>query len=88
MDEPTPGPWRAETTNQLAYYAVHHWVDGESMCLPHSEANARLIVAAPEMLDALEKAIAPYHGREMTGATAAWVMPARAAIAKAKGEAA
>ena len=47
----TPGPWDAETTNRLAYYAVHHWVNGEKMCLPHSEANAALIAAAPDLLE-------------------------------------
>lgn len=55
-----------------------------------STANARLIAAAPELLEALEKAVADY-GKEggpwnVPSEPGSWIEMARAAIAKAKGE--
>lgn len=62
----TPGPWRVDETVALGAYGV--WTDGECMrqvcrvyngvddSLPRQErdANARLIAAAPELLEALQ----------------------------------
>lgn len=89
----TPGPWRAISLNV--------WDDngGErKICncdvgplhgYAEDEANARLIAAAPELLEALqqaEKRLAKYHERDPLNAgldnTLGWV---RAAIAKAQG---
>lgn len=57
--------------------------------LPNREANARLIAAAPELLEALEEArnVILNHGEDAMALMSALVM-ADAAIAKAKGEAA
>lgn len=47
-------------------------------------ANARLIAAAPELLEALEAMVAPYEGT--SDADVWWLRQARAAIARAKGQ--
>lgn len=52
-------------------------------CLPHKIANARLIAAAPELLEALESLVERVGKDEWF---AEWNGMARAAIAKAKGE--
>jgi hypothetical protein len=55
----TPGPWKAHPTglsrSGLPEYQIH-WSDiGECVAeIVHGEANARLIAAAPELLEALE----------------------------------
>lgn len=85
----TSKPWRVinaspRADNTTAYLMANHpWED--------SQANARLIAAAPELLAALEATIqllvmlgdfiANKHGRCEV------ILSARAAIAKAKGEA-
>jgi hypothetical protein len=75
----TPGPWivmRGGWTEEgFAQYELH---GNRTSCI----ADARLIAAAPELLEALQAVID--HG-SMTGAD--WVSDkARAAIAKATGE--
>jgi len=83
----TPGPW---------YYAGMRTIGGPddrmvadcfSTNRPREtcEANARLIAAAPELLEACEQvALAAEYGNLGTNNSA--VATARAAIAKAKGE--
>ena len=51
-----------------------------------SEANARLIAAAPELLEALRTAVDHLEGMPDQEDVAACVVKARAAIAKAEGE--
>ena len=88
----TPGPWRYAPTNTetvshlvrcsegYAVADVTHWFD-----LP-ADANARLIAAAPDMLEALEF-IAGYAAMEPRIASDEVVIErARAAIAKATGD--
>ena len=91
----TPGPWR------LQYYATQdgkggtkeNWVIGVddnyisrlSAWTPEQEANANLIAAAPELLEAVEHVlIASEDNGNMDDID--WNM-LRAAIAKARGEA-
>ena len=86
----TPRPWAITKAGTYEFYEDEWYVDGDgkdigAVAIVNGEANARIIVVAPDLLEALERAILPYHGREMTNATAAWVLPARVAIAKAKG---
>ena len=53
------------------------------------EANARLIAAAPDLLEALESIVSDHDfcGDEWGSRRDAWIETARAAIAKATGEA-
>ena len=106
----TPGPWNVATNpggpeNQPAFPSVRdntgnpHGQDIVCMPLGNSEtvkANARLIAAAPEMLEALQEAIpALVDMRDEAKNAGAWVSEgiaedalsaARAAVAKATGE--
>lgn len=56
----TPGPWAAERgTNLIVYVAAGAYPYGQSICEVESsnkDADARLIAAAPAMLDALKVA--------------------------------
>jgi hypothetical protein len=72
------------------------WLARIDDCAPSPEANARLIAAAPELLEALEAGVkafdaidkeTPWSEREPAWwiAWSAWASEARAAIAKAKG---
>lgn len=81
----TPGPWEIRE-GTYGHASTYDWQivnkDGEYVCDGDGEANARLITAAPELLDALQ-AVLDYGS--MTGAS--WIEDkARAAIAKALGE--
>lgn len=53
-----------------------------------TEANARLIAAAPDLLAALKAALRHWHadGRNFYKTEPAWLAQARAAIAKATGD--
>jgi hypothetical protein len=83
----TPGPWAVSLDhifrNQSDIFEIHWSSIGECVaeCV-HGEANARLIAAAPEMLEALQRLYKdlPYVNQANGG------MQARAAIAKATGE--
>lgn len=78
----TPGPWHyEESTKTIRSIPTNYWLatmdswDGAV----NSEANARLIAAAPELLAALQRLMA-YDFGDSAGA-----IQARAAIAKATG---
>ena len=82
MNKHTPGPWTYEQISNNAYVIDEN---GSAVMLyrnPDDEmkANARLIAAAPELLEALEWAVDNPHD------DAYWISQARAAIAKAKGK--
>lgn len=102
----TPGPWKVHPREGMArsYYgthvaASHYSTPGvssgrDSVCDctgEHQDANARLIAAAPELLEALRTLVsrdfAYYGGFVMDcNITMEEVQRARAAIAKAEGE--
>jgi ketosteroid isomerase-like protein len=92
MSAHTPGPWTVADNNEvhcdaktIAMVADLNWGqyrDAEDNGEAEFEANARLIAAAPELLEAL-KALTDAD----TDFTRAWAKEAaRAAIAKATGE--
>ena len=97
MSEHTPGPWTIEkcpkataVTDGESWPWLVSYNDGEyEGCLAlvqtqNAEANAKLIAAAPELLEALEMML---DMSEMGGfGKSAAEDTARAAIAKAKGE--
>ena len=88
----TPGPWEVGSTIESGTQAIIH--DGDSVLailttIPPNPANARLIAAAPDLLDALNEmtrlALRPTGGcsaAEKRNAIEASI----AAIAKATGE--
>lgn len=97
MSEPkhTPGPWVAfsdvvnnhtnilkigKTTDLLFYLPGHDKHD----------PDVRLITAAPDLLEALEKAVSGYGNEggpwSVPSEPGAWIEMAKNAIAKAKGE--
>lgn len=92
----TPGPWTTDDIDQSDFY---RYVIGENkiVCrvrlkgfmgnkLEHAEANARLIAAAPDLLDSLSE-IFDYAGGADSALHDEYVMDrARAAIAKAEGK--
>lgn len=91
----TPGPWSAckalphstefhvlAGTTEIAITYASDGLD-EPTAFP-SEANARLIAAAPDLLEALERLVEPYDAAVSYSCA---VDAAIAAIAKAKGEA-
>ena len=88
----TPGPWRFEWDGRPTWSCVRHRVKGEWQVAvtddlidehpEESEANARLIAAAPELLAALKEAL--YAVTEIDNAHKS-LRQMRAAIAKAEG---
>ena len=82
----TPGPWRAVKRAQpigWAEWEVAWSDDGELVCdVVYHEADARLIAAAPELLEALVECLEC----EFAVTDKAAIEKAQAAIAKATGE--
>ena len=101
----TPGPWKSHCLDSISLFPQHVVAENGAIvarCIPTSgqvvwnvsnqeaEANARLIAAAPELLEALEQTIEslaywfPRWG-DPKGANSQMMKQAHAAIAKAKG---
>ena len=87
MTEHTPGSWTAEKCNDAQTWYVHndtevlaHVGTGLGMTRAMIAANAHLIAAAPELLEACEAMVAVKSFGDYTTADEM----ARAAIAKAK----
>jgi hypothetical protein len=93
MSKHTPGPWQEHcidtnlllASKHLGVYDAEGWIVAEVAIenvegCPH--ANARLIAAAPDLLEALEDCI---RALEVSGHLGE-LRVARAAIAKARGE--
>ena len=82
MSKHTPGPWGI-VGGQYGLPEVWKSDRSEAVCERVFNGNARLIAAAPELLDALEAVVrADIYMHERADALA----KARAAIAKATGE--
>jgi hypothetical protein len=80
----TPGPWRVSKDTQSVVSRDAYICRARMMRLGQGVANAYLIAAAPELLDALKDMLE--GGLE--GPTSQAIEAARAAIAKAEGRAA
>ncbi|HZX80492.1 MAG TPA: hypothetical protein VFE72_06035 [Lysobacter sp.] len=96
MSAHTPGPWAVCETPANEYWRVGETIGyavpcGQRICdvaLINREANARLIAAAPDLLEALQKAL-PLLARDAHAPDLEWDIAesaAFAAIAKATGE--
>jgi len=92
MSKYTPGPWRTTGLNvrsgdALVAVVVDQWAY-EKTPEPEKNANARLIAAAPDLLEALKTMVRAFHtyAPKTEGAEYNCVIDARAIIAKATGE--
>lgn len=96
MTKHTPGPWKAED-NMSNEHKGKGWivrgVDGKPLTgwgsITTTEANARLIAAAPDLLAVCEAELEVYDGMDRSRLrveTLARIAALRAAIAKARGE--
>ena len=83
MAEHTPGPWHVDMGVDLAVRNSDEWL----ICTLPNEANARLVAAAPELLEALELSV-PYlcHCGSPDCRVCSAIVRALAAITKAKGD--
>jgi hypothetical protein len=106
MSKHTPGPWRVYPTTELVDargtegvtgYNIESesceivGVEGIEFWKENAEANARLIAAAPELLEALTSLLSEaeaFASAIRAYANSEAIAAARAAIAKAKGESA
>lgn len=87
----TPGPWHVNGTKSIRgprgeYIAKAHWLNGST--------DAHLIAAAPDLYAALEATLTQWVDLAISGDAGLWdpeaedhVIAARAALAKARGEA-
>ena len=87
MSKHTPGPW-AIYVNALSDIVIRKMSkDGYELCsiarVSSGYANARLIAAAPELLEALADCVAHMHWTQQQGEAA--LKKAKAVIAKATG---
>lgn len=86
----SPGPWRLSCHpndgNYMLITCSSDPAEGDNLRGYCGEANARLVVAAPDLLDALERLLASGDVRD--AADAGVLKQARTAIAKAVGSAA
>lgn len=89
MGDFTPGPWAVCADNASSAFG-HSVVAGEGLIAERLDRDdARLIAAAPELLDALKRVMASEHSNAGGGRECCCVAHenARAAIAKAEGKA-
>ena len=94
MSKRSPGPWptRESATHVTVTNARGDAVFHDDKRIPGVMVDARLIAAAPELLEALADAVidfdnwAAHEDNHPHEHLVAWVEKARAAIAKAKGE--
>jgi hypothetical protein len=83
----TPGPWHADLPEKIHPRFVRDTAEVViAYCdrgLEEAKANARLIAAAPELLASLRHAVEACEQEWIGDSEPAWMIAARAAIAKA-----
>lgn len=98
--KPTPGPWNAGTVEGNETRYVQPYFSGSGRCIgvvygdidhkwtDEHRANAQLIAAAPELLEALGGLVNCHTGAawQTEAVRREWWLKGVAAIAKAKGE--
>jgi len=86
MSAHTPGPWKMSTDAMGSQ--VKGKIGGEWITVADQldEGDARLIAAAPELLEALETVVRALENISISWGAHHEVETARAAIAKARGE--
>lgn len=57
MSKPTPGPWEVVARLKNGGHEIGSVSEEVTVCEVDEEPDARLIAAAPELLEALEKAV-------------------------------
>ena len=97
----TPGPWEVHRTGYTGRSSAKYVINGQPSKpgnayravahIKHStvspmEANARLIAAAPELLEALQEMYHAFNWGDMNQVETWAIEQCRAAIAKATGE--
>ena len=90
----TPGPWAPERKTPDGFYlAIRVGLTGPRICEvrpENQEADARLIAAAPDLLEALEWLMDEFDRRELGGAAVfcgSDMAQVRLVVKKARGEA-
>lgn len=87
MNQHTPGPWRYKPhridSNYMLIYCSSESSEGDNLRGYCGEANARLIAAAPDLLDALQGILRGVFDGPDESDAAMLVTKARAAITKA-----
>lgn len=86
----TPGPWywSRDTMEDRCDITLHSEATGYSIlycCAKPREPNARLMAAAPDLLEALQALDTLFAPIAKDATAAHWIDKARAAIAKATG---
>jgi len=85
----TPGPWGVNTATDSFGWVNHAINWGRNYGEEENQANARLIAAAPELLEALIDVLEACDGLgpcDCGASSTCAICKAQAAIAKAKGE--
>lgn len=92
MNKHTPGPWRAEYTNDTGPEddCFQQWWDivnddGDTIAEVYREANARLIAAAPELLNSLRRVLRMLEINDARLANFGEIEEARSIISRAEG---
>jgi phage-related baseplate assembly protein len=81
----TPGPWDFHIADNAEPFHIAIEANDERIADVYGKANARLIAAAPDMLEALRVLLAMYDEGRLLSAISHQVNFARVAITKAEG---
>ena len=97
MSKHTPGPWHhtgrefndvRDSDDELVAVALHLRVGQPERSIHEAEANARLIAAAPDLLEAAQQVLSHKRGEDDWLILAVHCRVLEAAIAKATGQSA